>query len=599
MIKRYGMDWESSLYSDKKNSTRISVPAPIGVDHEKCRSLHSKAWLEGPRIGNAPVDNAELDAFLRSDIPSISHFLPILRQSICNKQSSFLDATADNHRGSHDNLASWTHRLIYLSIYYHQHFHAYEEANTRKVAGKECQNELTMEGIGNFDYECKNAKFFVVPLSTRGLGSVMRVSAADALLTGLQEDRIVLFMNNISDAPLYALKRAWDVVSCPRKDMQCIFQPVSPCVLTRKIIQTAYVLRAPLHGDLFRLAEERQEDRVVILDKKDKLAKEVPQRTKERIMEIANLLINQLDPTDPQIPLLRNATAAIGMDDMGPNDFTRSHSPIHRAAVLYLMRPSNPHAKALQRIADRRASNDVDYSATVGLPIRGKCFGALACDQGLVARGTRLTFCVIVWYTTLNRNAASDKCRFESECLSFEQHMKVVTQIWKRNIFNQTETRTTTRPILNVLLTSESQSVFDEQQKFVKNQTLRDTITPFPLRFITNDGDVNHIKKFWHVPVNNSTADQSVVAALSSLQAQLVAKYTVGNCCSNFHNVLFDLLRGGCGFFPDDGSGKAECLQNNENPEFQVCCSPKKTSQCARDRLSRLDLYRNQSSANE
>jgi hypothetical protein len=179
--------------------------------------------------------------------------------------------------------------------------------------------------------------------------------------------------------------------------------------------------------------------------------------------------------------------------------------------------------------------------------------------------------------------------------------MKVVTQIWKRKISNQTETTMTTmtRPILNVLLTSESQNVFDEQQKFVLNQTLHEAITPFPLRFITNDGDVNHIQKFWHVPVNNSTADQSVVAALSSLQAQLLAKYTIGNCCSNFHNVLFDLLRGGCGLFPEDGSGKAECLQNNENPEFQLCCSPKKTSKCARDRLARLELYRNQSSANE
>jgi hypothetical protein len=277
--------------------------------------------------------------------------------------------------------------LIYLSIYYHQHGHAYAEANARKKSGEECQNELTREGIGNFDYECQNAKFFVVPLSTRGLGSVMRVSAADALLTGLQEDRIVLFMNNISDAPLYALKRPWDVVSCPRKDMQCIFQPVSPCVLTQKSIQTAHVLRAPLHGDLFRLDEARREDRVVILDKQDKLAKEVPQRTKERIIEIAHLLINQLDPNAPQIPLLRNATAAIGTDHMGPNDFTRSHSPIHRAAVMYLMRPSNPHAKALHRIADRRASKDVDYSNTVGLPIRGKSVGALEFDQGLVGWG--------------------------------------------------------------------------------------------------------------------------------------------------------------------------------------------------------------------
>jgi hypothetical protein len=170
--------------------------------------------------------------------------------------------------------------------------------------------------------------------------------------------------------------------------------------------------------------------------------------------------------------------------------------------------------------------------------------------------------------------------------------MRIMAQYWKK--YNLTQMNVLPRKQMgNILLTSESSSVFDEQKLFMENRTLREGL-PFSPRFITNSADVHQgtgragPRKRQHDTVS---ANDVMLSALSSLKTQLMARYTVGNCCSNFHNLLFDLLRGGCGIAHD---GQAECLQKNENPEFRLCCYPKRDKgRCIRIRGKALAKYQN------
>jgi hypothetical protein len=65
--------------------------------------------------------------------------------------------------------------------------------------------------------------------------------------------------------------------------------------------------------------------------------------------------------------------------------------------------------------------------------------------------------------------------------------MQVVTQVWRREFEKQTTTTNTTMNTtitLNVLLTSESRKVFQEQQEFLHNTALQEATSPFPFRMV-------------------------------------------------------------------------------------------------------------------
>jgi hypothetical protein len=161
----------------------------------------------------------------------------------------------------------------------------------------------------------------------------------------------------------------------------------------------------------------------------------------------------------------------------------------------------------------------------------------------------------------------------ESECLDFEQHMKVMIRIWRTN-------QSAMHGTANIILTTESQSVMDDMNKFQEH--LKDTV-PFSYRFITNEQDV---MQGTGLPNNfesgNVTADNVMLSSVAALKLQLMARYTVGNCCSNFHNLLFDFLRDGCGASQETVA--TTCLQEMEEPEFRVCCSWDKSEECVAKR---------------
>ena len=74
------------------------------------------------------------------------------------------------------------------------------------------------------------------------------------------------------------------------------------------------------------------------------------------------------------------------------------------------------------------------------------------------------------------------------------------------------------------------------------------------------------------------TIDNIMLSAISSLKLQLHAHYTIGNCGSNLHLLLFDFLKEGCGATQQQQI--VQCLQDDEDPKFRLCCEWSKSEEC-------------------
>jgi len=147
--------------------------------------------------------------------------------------------------------------------------------------------------------------------------------------------------------------------------------------------------------------------------------------------------------------------------------------------------------------------------------------------------------------------------------------MNVMALVWNKHARGDA--------VANIILTTEDQHIMDDMKRFHNNTT------KLPFRFITNKKDVmqgtglaNDFEKS-----GNITADQVMLSSVAALKLQLSAKYSVGNCCSNFHNLLFDFMRDECGAARET---VAMCLQEMEQAEFRVCCSWDKSDECTAKR---------------
>lgn len=123
----------------------------------------------------------------------------------------------------------------------------------------------------------------------------------------------------------------------------------------------------------------------------------------------------------------------------------------------------------------------------------------------------------------------------------------------------------------DIVLTSESEHILNAKKEYETNLTKKNLV-PFDYRFVTNDGDVMQgtgLPKEFQDKRPNVTANEIMLSAITSLKAQLMPRFSIGNCCSSFHLLIFDFLRDGCGAARDN---IGQCLQENEDPEFRVCC---------------------------
>jgi hypothetical protein len=178
--------------------------------------------------------------------------------------------------------------------------------------------------------------------------------------------------------------------------------------------------------------------------------------------------------------------------------------------------------------------------------------------------------------------AASDKCDRESECLSFHDHLKATSSLLHRHHGMRWPNRRHGQQLnhssegkegATLIVTTESLAVVDEIDRFKANETAQ-SILPYVFHILTNEQDVTPDTGYipsllLGTPNVSFTTDEALLSAVSSLQYQLSAQVTIGNCCSNFHVLLADLLAAGCGAAANH---TLHCLQEHEDPHFRVCC---------------------------
>lgn len=569
----------------------------IEKDRECFSHLNSRSWIENKRLGNQNSDDSCIidDDYVISSILNITSLfsdveinsLNILRRTICARSSRFLNLNFSSFRGNGDEklhhygddnffetavitknqaIHHLSLRLLYLSIHVHQHKHAVKEAKHRLTMSKKCEREVISRNVGKFDFECPDAKFLVVPMKHSGLGGQVRLIMAPALMAGIASDRVVLFVNNSPIGPKF-LREPWDLSSCPRRDKQCFFLPDSPCVLTHIEIQDATVLGKSERRSLFKtgqLPDHMENERVIVMNMIDR-----PQRTplnfRSKIADIARqFLINPLareKPGDPRLPLLAAAADHILQEDESIGDsfhYYGRNFQAHHAMAFFAMRPKVEFAERIDHIIDNTFGDNHQTDIALGLPIR-----------------------------------ASDKCVDESECPSFETYMLLMQNVWDTNEKNLADARdreipnaTTTEnptPYTNIILTSESSDVLEDQRVFEEKSDRYHNNLSFPFKFVTNTFDVlQNTGNPSKMSTSESSKEDILISALTSLKMQFYAKYSVGNCCSNHHLLLFDFLTEGCG--AGDFDHVAECMQDHEDKRFRICCGWTKTDEC----LSRM-----------
>ena len=355
-----------------RNETRATDQNKISARPEEhktfdsCSLLNSEAWLEGPRLGNTPFESQEAASNIILVRQLDLSFL--LKQTICHKQSRFVNWTDDSTDEVSLNLAAM--RLIYLAFHIHQHEPAKREALARRDHDQ-CAGMLQeRHSVGNFDYECPDAKFLVVPLQEAGLGAVMRLTAVNALLAGMATGRVVMFVNNAPVGP-DNVQKPWSHASCDRRDIQCFFLPLTPCVLTTAELSQAHVLSRSEMRIMFRTGEvagPHAQDRVVVtkINTRPHMA---PPHLRENLVAIVRRHIMGHD----RIAVEERAVELIM--DIEPLEnskyyyFGHSSKP-HHAAVFYTMRPRPSYAKLLDNMVDN-LPDGFQPDLSLGLPIRG------------------------------------------------------------------------------------------------------------------------------------------------------------------------------------------------------------------------------------
>jgi hypothetical protein len=520
------------------------------------RRIASESWIMGERHGNArntgSLGREELlhlllgrtDSTLRDE-----SFQVIFSQTMSHPRSRFVNVS---DRNVDDDL----YRLMFLAIHHHQHKMAQEEAMDRLVRCHDTTWNLP-DSIGVYDFECPKAKFIVTRFPSYGLGMSLKHTIADAILLGILTNRVVIVINSLNtthpEVP-QDFKSQWDLASCDRHDMQCVFLPLSPCVLTiedlRNASHVAHADIAVLRKSGF-LSSKYERSKVIILPTND-----YPMPKPIAVLEQVQLIL--------QSELLSKAPLPWGMTSEYLDQVFQALVPLEQnkvlptiwqledAAVLYTLRLNVEYREKLQKLIATSFPSDFNPETAIGLAIR-----------------------------------SSDKCLQESECLSFDNYTTIAhniaqadTKQYLQAINSSSKELSTSNGLLydTIVLTSES-SMIIEARKVYEN------ISSFPFRFVVNSADImqgsgnpRHYKALQKV---NISADDIMFSTVSSIAFQMMCKVVVANLCSNFHKIMIAFIHRGLSAVYNPNM---TWLQENEVPEFRICCAWSNSEECKQRR---------------
>ena len=527
-------------------------------------NTNSEDWLYSDRIAN--VKDPLLHPKTVHDLISYNdpqQFAP-LEITMCSKRSNFVGGrTNSNAIGDNFGLKDLAFRLLFLSIHHHQHRHALREVRMRHTSGiNEVIHNAILRGRifsqnftspGIFDYECPDAKFLVGALpGGSGLGHEIRKIAVETIKAAMFSDRVALFINSARSGP-EETQRHWTMASCERHDYQCFFMPLSPCIITEQDLQAASILT---------MEESRSWARSKDLQDRYKSSKVVVMKTHEiinhlwfweaRNEKMMSLILSFVDTASAA--LNDNDTKALGFDNASlalvKSYLARAEKEdpwiFDHALSFYNLRPNPTSKRKTEGVTQQVFPSNFDPELAIGLPIR-----------------------------------SSDKCFSESECLTFDQYMQIILNASLSNS-NYPSWPWKEGKGRHIILTSESMEILQARHRYNADES-------FPFTLIANNNDVaqgtgNPIE--YKKMARNVTADDIMLSTMSSLSMQLMATWTVGNCCSNFHKLIMEFLSRGCGAAQKN---YFECLQDNENPEFRLCCQWSRNQEC---KDKRMDLAR-------
>lgn len=602
----------------------------------------ASSWLQGERLGNSPESDLLSHEFIDSlPFMNMASAQRLLQSSLCYSTSRFVTPIITQHleydeggtvdqQGVDNNddedsvLRSWTAALVFLAVHVHQHSHAVPEARIRAAAASTKPTALPTaahhhyHGIGRFDYQCPDAQFLVVRLSRNGLGANLRLGAVPALMAGVATNRVVLYVNNLSNVSDY-FAVPWSLASCPRHDHQCLFLPTTPCVITKDELVQAYTLKKKEARQLFRngtLPESHQMARVIVLQLTFR-----PQVTS--VLLPISILGRIADVTETGgLTTLRRTGFSPFSDPSSTLPFQCSLNSVRHPTCdercTSLPRPSrHGSSKNMPRWNGCLAERQMTSSSTKVLPDPQSRLRQRPTTQDCTTRFFKAYYCMprvriqkrplsligrsatasetaaTLWITTCwgcpsevrnipmyvfacqwivspslqpdntSVSPASDKCASESECFPLSKYLQAVVQL----SLDGTSRLQIPKQQATVVLTTESAQVLDELRS-LKNPRPGGVLVQFLLNrydVLQGTGYLDH-----QDPSRNVTADESTLSALISLKLQLATHVTVGNCCSNFHLLLADLLRVGCGL---QSQNTFQCLQDNPDPDLRPCCS--------------------------
>jgi hypothetical protein len=98
------------------------------------------------------------------------------------------------------------------------------------------------------------------------------------------------------------------------------------------------------------------------------------------------------------------------------------------------------------------------------------------------------------------------------------------------------------------------------------------------LDIIINPNDVlqGHGRPKWY----EGNADAIMISSLSVLKLQLQANVMLLNGCSNFHLLLLEMMKAGCGADPNYFQ-ELETLNEIQDPKYRICCARSQDNICA------------------
>jgi hypothetical protein len=311
-------------------------------------------------------------------------------------------------------------------------------------------------------------------------------------MAALTSNRTAVLIQNGIEGPKF-IKKNWKLASCERKDFQCFFLPISPCVPSWQDIKGAHVLEDKFEhyfgsGDIRNIPADQMKNKVWILQKYG-VQSNPPPVVSERLHRHARALVKSMAGPQQRV-VMEDILNASNFNFTGNHtgfEYPGARNTLNHALEIYAMRPNFDSQNSLANILDDIVPSGLDASSFVGLPIRD-----------------------------------SDKCYRESECLPFEDYIKAVDIVWRR--LNRKS-----HPV--ILFTSESQRIVQAQRNFSLNSSYRFLVNSHDV--IPNSGLISEV-----VSEGRFTADESMMSAISSFSFQLFARASILNCCSNFHMLL-------------------------------------------------------------